>query len=263
MDGDGGKVGKWLAYYQRGFTPWDSHAPCSQLVAGLSFERTFTEAYRAAQLRGDASAFKQTGGSTEEATEHGSISFDDSVSTAPHGGPSIEKMLREMDREIAEIEEQQEESTSKIEKLEGMIKIACRTMAGRVFDAFSAEQKPDVDRAMQLARELSADQAAAFEAEIADIHESIRNMYAVQVRERLVSTQDSLREALDLRRSEILEREAKKAAAWEARKTERARKELGPHMVVGCASGRVSLRHKIPNASILRLIRLELVFTLP
>lgn len=34
-------------------------------------------------------------------------------------------------------------------------------------------------------------------------------------------------------------------------------------MVVGCASGRVSLRHKIPNASILRLIRLELVFTLP
>ena len=26
---------KWLAYYSRGFTPWDSRAPCSQLQAGL------------------------------------------------------------------------------------------------------------------------------------------------------------------------------------------------------------------------------------
>ena len=30
---------KWHAYYQRGFTPWDSEAACSQLTAGLSFDR--------------------------------------------------------------------------------------------------------------------------------------------------------------------------------------------------------------------------------
>ena len=29
---------KWHAYYQRGFTPWDSEAACSQLTAGLSFD---------------------------------------------------------------------------------------------------------------------------------------------------------------------------------------------------------------------------------
>jgi SAM-dependent methyltransferase len=241
-----GQVDKWLAYYRRGFAPWDSHAPCSQLVAGLSFERTFTDAHRAAQRRGESSTMMlehrapAAGVSTEEAAKHDEGLLDDSVpwpSEGPDGGPSIEKVLREMDAEIAEIEGQQAESTSKIEKLEGMIKVACRAMAGRVFDTFCAHKIPDLDCAMDLARELSAEQATAFEAELADIHESIRNMYAIQIRERMVATHERLREVLALRRAEILEREAKKAAAWEARKTERARKELGPHLVVGCARG--------------------------
>ena len=231
---------KWLEYYQRGFAPWDSHAPCSQLVAGLSFERDITEAHHSARRRGDPGAVALAPRTSLAAAAHNDDEVNDAApwpSEGLHGGPCPEKMLKEMDDEIAELEGQEAESTSKIEKLEGMIKIACRHVAGTVFNAFRVHKPPDLVLAQEQAVELSYEQTAAFEREIADIHESIRNMYAIQVRERLVATQQRLCEVLAIRHAEILEREGKITAAWEARKTEGARKALGPHLIVGGANG--------------------------
>ena len=236
-----GQAEKWIAYYQRGFAPWDSHAPCSQLVAGLSFERDITEAHHSARRRGDHGAVAlahQT--SLAAAAAHDDDMVNDAApwpSEGPHGGPCPEKMVKEMDHEIAQLDGQEAESTSKIEKLEGMIKIACRFVAVTVFESFRAQKPPDLALAREQALELSNQQTAAFEREIADIHESIRNMYAIQVRERLEATQQRLGEVLAIRHTEILEREGKITAAWEARKTEGARKELGPHLIVGGANG--------------------------
>lgn len=155
--------------------------------------------------------------------------------SAAGDGPTIEKMLHVMDEEIAAIVAQQEAeaSSSKIEKLEGMIKMACRAMAGEVYESFSMSKKPDLALASTHAAELSDQEAAKFEADISDIHESIRNMYSIQIRERLTVTQQELAKALAIRHAEVLERESKRIAVWESHKRNKARKHLGPNLVVG------------------------------
>ena len=206
---------KWLSYYQRGFTPWDSHAPCSQLLAGLAFDRSTLQAASVAVRRdGGPAAPVARGSDTERSTNgaHEADLGDPSDDTAPYpsaagDGPSIEKMLAHMDEEIAKFESQQDEtSSSKIEKLEGKIQHACRAMVGAVYENFCAVRKPDLVQAEQLAMEMCDKEARAFDDFIADVHESIRNMYSVQVRERLETTKQGLATVLALRQTEIFER---------------------------------------------------------
>ena len=117
----GAHVEKWLSFYSRGFTPWDSHAPCSQLVAGFSFDQGV--------LGGAADCRRESDDEScdvpEDTTQYPS---------AAGPGPSIERMLAEMDAAINKFESEIDESATKIERLDGEIKIACRTVAGTVYD---------------------------------------------------------------------------------------------------------------------------------
>ena len=222
---------KWLSYYDRDFTPWDSHAVCSQLAAGLTFD------FASMLARKDRTQHSSTQNTAPEANTDGAGDGDKPFPSATGPGPSIEKMLEDMDQEIAALESQLSESTSKIEKLESMIKIACRKMAGTVYERFRSQRKPELASAMQHAKQMSEEETTAFEESCSDVHESIRNMYSQQIRERLQATQETLAEVLTVRQAEILQRYGQRRTAWEERKTAEARVQLGPHLVIGSHSG--------------------------
>ena len=219
----GAHVEKWLSFYSRGFTPWDSHAPCSQLVAGFSFDQGV--------LGGAADCRRESDDEScdvpEDTTQYPS---------AAGPGPSIERMLAEMDAAINKFESEIDESATKIERLDGEIKIACRTVAGTVYDAFCAgipaRDVPSTDLARTV-QEVAAKAQKTFEESLGDVHDSLRVMYTEQLSERLSAMQKELVDVLAIRHAEIIDREQRRRAEWEERKEAMARDKLGPHLIVG------------------------------
>jgi hypothetical protein len=189
--------GRWLDYYRRGFTPWDSRKPCSQLQAGLDLKRRAAQSARKNMSSGRGAVLSAA------ANEEGEPPFP----SAAGPGPSIENMLRDMDDALAKLEQKQDASSSKVSQLEGRIQVACRTMAGSAFDKLCTDRPPSLEACAQHANEVADREARVFDDFMADVHESIRNMYSAQIRERLAAAQTQLVEVLAIRYNEMLERD--------------------------------------------------------
>eukprot|EP00802_Teleaulax_amphioxeia_P012531 Tamp_12574.p1 GENE.Tamp_12574~~Tamp_12574.p1 ORF type:complete len:593 (+),score=125.76 Tamp_12574:196-1779(+) len=110
-------------------------------------------------------------------------------------------------------------------------------MAGAVYDKLRTDRPPSLEACALRAAELADSEARAFDEFIADVHESIRNMYGAQIRERLAALQQELAEVLAIRYAEMLERDRKKKAQWESYKSDLACRHLAPHLVVGSTRG--------------------------
>ena len=165
-------IDKWLAYYRRGFTPWDSRKPCSQLQAGLDLKR------RAAQSASKDISSGRGAALSAAANDDGEPPFP----SAAGPGPSIENMLRDMDEALAKIVEKEDGSSSKVSQLEGRIQVACRKMACSAYEKLRTDRPPNLEACAQHANEVADREARVFDDFIADVHESIRNMYGAQIR---------------------------------------------------------------------------------
>ena len=244
---------KWQDYYDRNFTPWDSEAASSHLVSALSFDRATLRAQPTAD-RTDQQNYSTH--ESETTTGSGKNFADDKpYASALREGPSIEKMLRTMEEELALLGDQS--SLSKIERIEGMIKIICRDVSVATYRYF-CETKPmaNLEQLEERFSSLASSASAQFDADNEDVHESIRNMYSIQARERLDATWQELAEVLAIRYKERAERDGREMAAWELRKENAARAFLGPSFIVGpllprdswqclelgCGSGATSVR---------------------